>query len=93
MSTPHIGDIVRVVGLLTTAAGAPVDPTTLVVEITSPSGSVETFTLGTDVFPERDDVGVYHVDVVPSEDGDYEYKFTSTGTGQAVDRGAFRVKT
>lgn len=88
----RIGALVRVTGTLTTAAGATVDPTAVVVKLKAPSGTITSYTLGVDLFPAHDGVGTFHVDVTPTEVGEYYYQFRSTGTGQAMDEGMFRVE-
>lgn len=87
-----IGDLVRITGDLATAAGVAIDPTALVCKVLSPAGTTTTYTYGTTAFPIRDGTGEYHVDVTPTEEGDWYYSFTSTGTGQAMDDGSFRVR-
>ena len=88
----NIGDQVRVTGTLTTAAGAPVDPSTLVAKVKAPDATITTYTFGTTAFPIKSAEGVYYVDVTPTQVGEYWYQFLSTGTGQAMDEGMFRVK-
>jgi len=87
-----IGDLVRIVGTLTTQAGALVDPTGLTCKVLSPAGTTATHVYGVNPFPVRDSSGVYHVDVTPDAAGEWYYKFTSTGTGQAMDEGYFVVR-
>jgi len=88
----QIGDLVRVVGTLTTAGDMPVDPDALVCRVKAPNGTITTHTYGTDPFPARDSAGIYHVDVTPAQVGEYRYEFRSTGTGQAMDDGMFVVE-
>lgn len=87
-----IGDLVRVTGELATLGGVAVDPTTLVCKIKDPAGVTTTYTYGTTAFPVRVDTGEYYLDVTPTVPGDYHYQFHSTGTGQAMDEGTFRVR-
>lgn len=86
------GDLVRLTGTLATAAGAPVDPSTAKVTVKAPDGTETVYVYGVDAFPERSQSGVYYVDVIPNQVGDWYYRFESTGTGQAEDEGHFRVK-
>ncbi len=88
----NIGALVRITGTLTTAAGAPIDPTTLVAKVKAPDATTTTYTYGTTEFPIKSGSGVYYVDVTPTQVGEYWYQFLSTGTGQAMDEGFFRVK-
>ena len=88
----NIGDLVRITGNLATAAGVAVDPTALVCKVLSPAGTTTTYTYGTTAFPVQNAVGEYYVDVTPDAVGEWWYQFRSTGTGQAMDEGMFRVK-
>lgn len=88
-----VGDLVRLVGTLNNAAGAALDPSTLVVKVKAPSGTTTTYTFGSSAFPIRTGLGTFYVDVTPSEPGEHDYKFASSGTGQAVDEGTFVVRT
>lgn len=87
----RVGDLITITGTLTDAGGDELDPSEVVVTITPPSGNVETLTYGEDAALVKDEVGVYHVDVDADEAGTWRYKFQSTGTGQGVDIGSFRV--
>ena len=78
-----IGDLVRCVGTFATA-GANVNPAAVTCKIKSPTGTVTTLIYGTDAALVRDATGVYHVDVSVTEAGEYTYRFSSTGTGQAA---------
>ena len=88
-----VGDLVRLVGVLNNVAGAALDPTALIVKVKAPSGTTVTYTFGVSPFPIRTGLGTYYVEVTPAEAGEYDYKFVSTGTGQAVDEGTFVVRT
>ncbi len=88
----NIGDLVRITGNLATTAGVAVDPTTLVCKVKAPDATITTYTYGTTTFPIKSAAGVYYVDVTPTQVGEYWYQFLSTGTGQAMDEGMFRVK-
>ena len=87
-----IGDLVRVTGSLTTSTGVAVDPSALTAVVKAPDGTQTTFVYGTDSFPIRTGTGQYYVDVTPTMEGEYYYRFTSTATGQASDEGYFRVR-
>jgi len=86
------GDLVRITGLLASAAGVLTDPTTLVATVTDPSGITTTYTYGSSAFPIRVSAGTYYVDITPTEPGHWAYRFQSTGTGQAADEGRFWVR-
>ena len=87
----RVGDLITITGTLTTAEGDELDPSAVVVTITDPSGVADALTYGVDAEVVKDEVGIYHVDVDADEAGTWNYKFQSTGTGQGVDIGTFRV--
>jgi hypothetical protein len=84
------GDLVRVSGLLESAAGVDTDPTALSVKYRKPTG-VTTLVYLVDPALVRDSLGNFHVDISCDEPGIYDYRFESTGTGQAAAQGQFRV--
>jgi hypothetical protein len=86
-----IGDLVRCTGTFA-SSGTNVNPDAIMFKVKTPAGVVTTLTYGTDAALVRDSTGVYHVDVSVAEAGEYEYRFWSTGTGQAASEGQFVVK-
>lgn len=92
-TTYDLGDLVRITGTFTTAAGVATDPTAVLCTYTDPSGDATTLTYGTDVALVKSSTGVYYVDVNADEQGVWEYRFYATGTGQAADEGSFIVQT
>ena len=89
----NVGDLIRITGNLSTAAGLAVDPSALVVTVQAPNGTKTAYTYNSDPFPVRAEAGEFYVDYTPTQAGEHYYKFASTGTGQAVDEGAFMVVT
>ncbi len=89
--TFSVGDLVRVDGSFTNAAGTAVDPTAVFAQYRDPSGNVVALTYGADAALVRDSTGVYHVDVDADEAGTWYYRFHSTGTGQAAGWSSFYV--
>jgi len=85
------GSLVRVTGTFTTIAGAAVDPTVVKFDYYPPATTVTTLIYGTDGALVRDGPGIYHVDVSASATGLLNYRFYSTGTGQAAAEGKFQV--
>lgn len=85
------GDLVRIAGTFTTAAGNASDPAAVVAYYRDPAGTTTTLTYGTDAELVRDSTGVYHVDVDANQPGTWRYSFRGTGTGQAADESYFRV--
>jgi hypothetical protein len=92
LNSYDIGDLVRLTGTLETADGTNVDPEAIVCKVLAPSGTVATYTYGTDAYPVRSEAGVFYVDYTPTEAGEHWYRFTSTGTGQATDENRFSVR-
>lgn len=90
-SSYDIGDLVRVSGAFTTAAGVAQDPSVVKCSVRTPAAVVTTYTYGTDAALVKDSTGNYHVDVSAAAIGWYYYRWFSTGTGQAGDEGWFEV--
>lgn len=86
------GDLVRCTGTLTNSAGTAIDPTGLTVMVRTPAGATTTFTYGTDAEVVRSSIGIYYIDVSVTQEGDWAYRFASTGTGQAAAEGRFRIR-
>lgn len=86
-----LGDEVRITGTFKDGAGAVQDPTDVYCKYSDPSGNVITLHYGVDGELLKDSVGVYHVDVDADEAGTWEYRFYSTGAGQAAGESLFKV--
>lgn len=86
------GDLVRNTGTWTDAAGAAVDPTTVVFKYTDPGGVTMTLTYSTDPEVVRSSTGIYYVDVSIDEVGRWITRWESTGTGQAAGEGEFYIR-
>jgi RPA family protein len=89
MATYDKGDLVRVTGTFTNAAGTAIDPTMVKFQVLNPAGTTTTYTYGVDAALVKSAVGVYYVDISADVTGIYYYRFYSTGTGQAADEGQF----
>lgn len=85
------GDLARVSGIFKDLAGALIDPSTIALKVTKPSGTTTAYTFagGTVI---KDSTGNYHVDVSVTEGGPWFYKWETTGTGQAAEHGEFMVE-
>lgn len=79
----QVGDLVRVTGTFTTAAGVATDPTAVFAEYKDPSGNTTELEYPADAALVKDSTGVYHIDIDADEAGSWFYRFYSTGTGQA----------
>ena len=92
-STYDIGDVVRCAAVFTLAAGSTVDPTKVYFSKQTPDGAISNSTysaLTTDIT--RSALGHYQKDLITTGAGLYEYRFWSTGTGQAAEEGYFSVR-
>jgi hypothetical protein len=92
METYDEGDLVRVTGTFTNAAGTAVDPAAVTAYCRNPSRVVTTFVYGTDVEVVRSATGVYYMDINANEPGLWRYGFRSTGSGQGADEHRFYVE-
>lgn len=85
-NTYDIGDLVRLTGTFSGTDGTLVDPTTVVLKIKPPGGSVSTVT------PTRESTGVHYHDYTPSAHGTHLYRFEGTGAAQAAEDSVFYVR-
>lgn len=92
MNTYDNGDLVRCTGNFQTG-GVDVDPTTVSFKFKTPAGVVTTYTYPASAQLVKDSTGDYHVDLSANEDGQWWFRFESTGTGQAASEQAFYVKS
>jgi uncharacterized protein YfaS (alpha-2-macroglobulin family) len=84
--------LVRLSALFEDADGLDVDPATVQLTVTSPSGITTVYTFGGS--PDtvtKDSIGTYHVDVTANESGDWFTQWESTGEGAGVQEGQFMV--
>ncbi len=86
------GDVVVVSAVFTDRNDALLDPTALTFTFKDPNGAAITYVFGVDSELVKDSVGNYHVDLKPTIDGYWRYKYQSTGIGQAAEEGQFQVK-
>lgn len=92
INTYDIGDLVRVTGTFTDAAGAAVDPTTVVLKVKDPLGAIATYIYGTDAALVKSATGVYYADLSVAMPGSYWARFAATGTGQCAGEQEIRVR-
>ena len=86
------GDLVRCTASFATSAGVATDPTAVRFQVRDPANVTTEYVYGTDAELVRSAAGAYYVDVNANQAGTWRYRFYSTGTGQAADEGAFRIK-
>jgi len=85
------GDLVRCTGTFANSAGTAQDPSVVLFKVKNPLGTTTTYTYNTDAELVRSSAGVYYVDVDATIEGDWYYRFQSTGTGQAAGESYFNV--
>lgn len=91
MGLYNLGDLVRVSGAFTTAAGSATDPGTVTTYYRNPAGSVTTLVYGADAALVKDSTGNYHVDIDANLPGYWHYAFRGTGSGQSAGENHFQV--
>ena len=68
----------------------PADPTEIMLTVKSPAGVMTQYT-----YPEipviKDSVGRYHADILPTAEGDWQWRFVGTGAAQGASEGEFRI--
>lgn len=65
------------------------DPDTVTFRFKSPLGVVTQYVYPTDIQLVKDSTGVYHVNVTPDVDTEWEYSFKGTGVIAVVKQGRF----
>lgn len=91
--TYDVGDMVRLGAAFTDPAngGAPIDPTAVTLVTRDPAGEETSTSYGAGAII-RDSVGTYHADVSADLAGTWQYRWYSTGAGQAAAQGYFVVR-
>ena len=92
MNSYEVGDLVRLTATFTNTSEVVTDPTTVtcLVKLRYVIGSTATtYTYPATII--KDSTGVYHVDVTPTTEGIWDYRWVGTGTVQAAAEGAFNV--
>ena len=74
-----------------TVSSTNTDPTTVKAKVKDPSGTVTTYTYGTDAALVKDATGQYHLDVDTDENGEWHFRFEGTGACTAVEESSFYV--
>ncbi len=82
----EIGDLVRLSGRFTDADGAPANPTSVVVKIHLPDGTIETLATGSD------ETGLYRADYSAAISGLHTWMMQGTGTIQRTKVRKFFVR-
>lgn len=90
ISVYQINDLVRLTGAFFDIAGDAVDPSTVTLHVTPPSGVTVAYTYALAEIT-KDTVGNYHKDVTITASGQWFYSWSSTGPGAAAEHGEFMV--
>ena len=84
-STHDVGDKPRVTCTFTDVdTSTKVDPNTVSVTVTDPTGTATTYVYGTDAEVIRDSAGVYHTDVLLNIEGRWTVRWFSSGSYEAA---------
>lgn len=86
------GQTVKLTGRFFNNKEQPVDPTTVLFKLRSPSGVITSYVHGTDAELFQDLVGVYHVDVDVNESGTWFYRFYTTDAVKGAAETEFVVR-
>jgi hypothetical protein len=92
MNSYAIGSLVRLSAEFHSSASVDVDPTVVKIQVRTPSGTITTYTYGTDAAVVRASTGHYYLDVDANAAGEWLYRWYSTGTGQAAKEEGFTVE-
>jgi hypothetical protein len=91
VNTYDKGDLIRLTGVFQDSAGADQDPDVVVCKVKTPTGTVTTYTYGTDAELIKESTGNYYLDFNADVSGTYFYRFHSTGNGKAAGENSFEV--
>jgi hypothetical protein len=94
MNAYNVGDQIRLTANFTNTVGTLTDPTTVSCIVKRryqlpPVASTTYSYAGATVI--KDSTGVYHVDVIPDNEGIWDYRWVATGTVIAAEESAFNV--
>lgn len=81
----ELGTLVRLsVAFTVTQGSAPVDPTTVELQVRGPDGSVSEYgyPTGPDGVVTKDSTGAYHYDLLPDAGGSWSLRWTGTGAAE-----------
>jgi hypothetical protein len=84
-----IGDVASVTAVFR-VAGVPTDPTVVTAEVRKPSG-LDTYVVAAGEITTAA-AGVYNLNIVVDEPGDWWYRFVGTGAATGAQEGGFRVR-
>jgi hypothetical protein len=86
------GELVALIGIWEDEIGTRIDPNVIISKIKSPSGVISSYVYGIDPIVQRDEIGVYRIEILGDESGDWIYRFESTNTFPSAGEDIFNVK-
>lgn len=87
----EVGDIILLTGTFTDATHTLVDPTTVTVKVSDPTGTITILTYAGGTVA-RQSLGVYTATFTAAKSGPHHYEFASTGPVQRALSSGFSVK-
>lgn len=91
MATYDKGDFIRLQATWKNSAATNVDPTTVVLKVQAPSGTITEFTYASGAVT-KSATGVFYYDYLPTTFGSYVYRWEGTGNAIASGQGSFYVE-
>lgn len=91
MAEYTIGNLIRVSAAFTNSGGSAVDPGQVKAKLKSPLGVITTYTYGTDAALVKDSTGNYHLDVEPTVQGVWKYRWEGLTSNKGAGESSFTV--
>jgi uncharacterized protein YfaS (alpha-2-macroglobulin family) len=91
MATYDKGDYIRISAIWRNDASVAVDPSTITLKIFGPSGQITQYTYA-EGYVVKDSVGNFHYDFLPTERGNYTYRWEGTGNAIAAGQSSFFIE-
>lgn len=91
MAKYTIGNLIRVSAAFTNSGGSAVDPGQVRAKVKSPLGVITTYTYGTDAALVKDSTGNYHLDVEPTVQGVWKYRWEGLTSNKGAGESSFTV--
>ncbi len=91
MATYDKGDLIRLQATWKNSAEANVDPSTVILKIQAPSGTITEYTYASGTV-QKNGTGVFYYDYLPSTFGNYTYRWEGTGAAIASGQSGFYVE-
>lgn len=92
MTVYDVGDELHVAVTFTSLSDTPTNPTAITFLVKTPSGETTTYVNGTDSEVNNPETGVFTLDFVITEAGEWGWKCTGTGAINAAVQGVVRVR-